>query len=183
MNQPIEEIEWLLRDGGVDGIELIGELPWEENLRSLVRFSEIDSQTKLPILGNSDTHSPTHTYGGYWTLVFARSNRPSDIMAAILSKFSVACMLMPMSPPNYPIAPRLVAFGPFELVDLAIFLQTYFFPRHDALCNQEAELGRRFLAGDVHRESAVQEVQVALEGYYAQSFGVAARSRLTGENL
>jgi hypothetical protein len=182
-NQPMEEYERLLNEGGIDGIELLGDVPWEENLRSLVRYSELDSRTKLAILSNSDTHSPEHTFGSYWTLVFARSNSQEDIMAAILDHRSVACMLMPMGPARHPVIPRLLALGPFELVDLAIFLQEYYFPQHDALCLQEAELGRRFLGGDLQREVPLQAVQAALETYYSQSFGVASRNRLAGENI
>jgi hypothetical protein len=177
MNQPMDEYERLLGGGGIEGIELLGDVPWEENLRSLVRYSELDSKAKLAILGNSDTHAPEHTFGGYWTLVFARSNSQEDIMAAILDNRSVACMLMPMGPISHPVIPRLLAFGPFELVDLAIYLHAYYFPQHDALCLQEAELGRRYLGGDVHSESLIQPVQAALETYYSQSFGLAARNR------
>ena len=182
-NQPTEEYEHLLSEGGIDGVELLGEVLWEDNLRSLVRYSELDSKAKLPILGNSDTHSPDHTFGSYWTLVFARSNSQEDIMAAILDHHSVACMLMPMGPVTHPVIPRLLAFGPFELVDLSIFLHEHYFPQHDSLCLQEAELGRRFLGGDLHSEGSMRAVQGALETYYSQSFGVAARNRLAGENL
>ena len=104
-------------------------------------------------------------------------------MAAILDHRSVACMLMPMGPAAYPVIPRLLAFGPFELVDLAIFLHEHYFPQHDELCLQEAELGRRYLGGDLHRETPMRTVHEALETYYSQSFGVAARNRLAGENL
>ena len=183
MHQPMVEYERLLAEGGIEGIELLGDVPWEENLRSLVRYCELDSKGKLPILGNSDTHSPEHTFGSYWTLVFARSNSQEDIMAAILNHRSVACMLMPMGPVTHPVIPRLLAFGPFELVDLAIFLHEHYFPQHDALCLQEAELGRRYLGGDLHSEGSARTVQCALETYYSQSFGMAARNRLAGENL
>jgi len=183
MHQPMVEYERLLREGGLDGIELLGDVPWEENLRSLVRYSELESKASLAILGNSDTHAATHTYGSYWTLVFARSNSQEDIMAAILDHRSVACMIMPMGPASHPVISRLLAFGPFELVDLAIFLHEHYFPQHDALCLQEAELGRRYLGGDIHSESSARPLQAALETYYSQSFGLAARNRLAGENL
>jgi hypothetical protein len=183
MHQPMEEYERLLGEGGIEGIELLGDVPWEENLRSLVRYSDLASKGNLAILGNSDTHAAEHTYGSYWTLVFARSNSQEDIMAAILDHRSVACMIMPMGPASHPVISRLLALGPFELVDLAIFLQEHYFPQHDALCLQEAELGRRFLGGDLQREGPLQAVQAALETYYSQSFGVASRNRLAGENL
>jgi len=183
MNQPAEEYEHLLSEGGVDGIELLGEVLWEENLRSLARYSELDSKAKLPILGNSDTHSPQHTFGSYWTLVFARSNSQEDIMTAILDHRSVACMLMPMGPATFPVVPRLLAFGSFEQVDLAIFLHEHYFPQHDAFCLQEAELGRRYLGGDLRSESSMRAVQSSLESYYSQSFGVAPRNRSAGENI
>jgi hypothetical protein len=183
MHQPMEEYERLLSEGGIDGIELLGDVPWEENLRSLVRYSELESKTNLAILGNSDTHAATHTFGSYWTLVFAQSNSQEDILAAIFDHRSVACMVMPMAPASHPVLPRLLAFGPFELVDLAIFLHEHYFPQHDALCRQEAELGRRYLGGDMRSESSMRTAQSALETYFTQSFGMAARNRLAGENL
>jgi hypothetical protein len=177
MHQPMEEYGRLLSEGGIEGIELLGDVPWEENLRSLVRYSELESKANLAILGNSDTHAATHTFGSYWTLVFSRSNSQEDIMAAILDHRSVACMIMPMGPAGHPVIPRLLAFGPFELVDLAIFLHGHYFPQHDVLCSQEAELGRRYLGGDLHITSSAQAVQAALETYFSQSFGLAARNR------
>jgi predicted metal-dependent phosphoesterase TrpH len=183
MHEPVREYERLLVEGGIEGIELLGDVPWEENLRSLARYSEFESKGKLAILGNSDTHAAAHTFGSYWTLVFARSNSQEDILAAILGHRSVACMIMPMGPASHPVISRLLAFGPFELVDLALFLHEHYFPQHDALCLQEAELGRRYLGGDIHSESSVKPVQAALETYYSQSFGLAARNRLAGENL
>jgi len=104
-------------------------------------------------------------------------------MTAILNHRCVACMTMPMGPASHPVISRLLAFGPFELVDLALFLHEHYFPQHDTLCLQEAELGRRYLGGDIHSESLMQPVLAALETYYSQSFGVAARNRLAGENL
>jgi hypothetical protein len=176
-HQPMQEYERLLAEGGIEGIELLGDVPWEENLRSLVRYSQLESRANLAILGNSDTHAAEHTFGSYWTLVFTRSNSQEDIMAAILDHRAVACMTMPLGPAGYPVKSRLLAFGPFELVDLAIFLHEHYFPQHDVLCAQEAEQGRRYLGGDIHSDSSVQPVQVALETYYSQSFGLAARNR------
>jgi hypothetical protein len=60
--------------------------------------------------------------------VFTRSNSQEDIMAAILDHRAVACMTMPLGPAGYPVKSRLLAFGPFELVDLAISCTSIIFP-------------------------------------------------------
>jgi len=159
---PPADYERLLTEGGLDGIELLGDVAWEDNLRSLARWSELGVEGGYPILGNSDTHGAAHTFGGFWTLVWAEAQTREAILRAIDERCSVACGLWVLEPPGQPARPRLQAFGPFDLVDLAIFLDRHYFPLHDALCREEAELGRRALAGEALPEATMAEVAARL---------------------
>lgn len=160
---PPADYERLLTEGGFDGIELLGEVAWEDNLRSLARWSEPGTARRYPILGNSDTHSAAHTYGGFWTLVWAEARTREAILQAIEEQFSVACGLWMLEPPGHPARQRFQAFGPYELVDLAIFLDHHYFPMHDALCREEAGLARRALAGEALPAGAMEAVAARLE--------------------
>jgi hypothetical protein len=181
LNSPVEEYERVLAEGGLDGIELLGEVPWEENLRSVARYYDLGLGERLPILGNSDTHysgaplpgrqfvatPPSgQTYGAYWTLILARERTPQAILEAVVEGKTAACARMLLAPETFPVQPRLVAFGPFELVDLALFLEAHYFPRHDALCRQEAEAARRILAGEGLPGEVIEGLEKELEEHY-----------------
>ncbi len=169
---PPQNLDRLLDEGGFDGIELIGDVDWEDNLRSLARYGDERVRGRFwPILGNSDAHGPLHTFGGAWTLVWAGAASQEGVLQAVAEGYSVACTRMTMEPPAQRARPRFQAFGPFELVDLAIFLDRHYFPQHDALCREEAELGRRVLAGDVLPEGAMAGVAAELEQLYRECWG------------
>jgi len=165
---PPADYERLLAEGGFDGIELLGDVAWEDNLRSLARWSELGAERAYPVLGNSDTHGAAHTFGGFWTLVWAEAPTREAILQAIGERCSVACGFWMLEPPGQPARQRFQAFGPYELVDLAIFLDQHYFPSHDALCREEAELGRRMLAGEALHEGAVAEVEARLRALQAE---------------
>lgn len=170
---PPQNLDRLLEEGGFDGIELIGDVDWEDNLRSLARYGDERARGRSwPILASSDAHGPLHTFGGAWTLVWAAAPTQDGILQAVDQGYSVACTLMTMEPPAQRARPRFQAFGPFELVDLAIFLDRHYFPRHDALCRQDAELARRVLAGDVLPAGTMAEVAGELEALYRECWGV-----------
>jgi hypothetical protein len=182
LNSPVAEYERALAEGGLDGIELLGEVTWEENLRSVARYYELGLEERLPILGNSDAHhSGGHppgrqfvgippagqTYGAYWTLVLARERTPQSILEAISERKTAACARMLIAPETFPVQPRLAAFGPFELVDLAIFLEAHYFPRHDELCRQEAQAAWRILAGEALPGGVIEGLEEELEAHHA----------------
>ncbi len=184
LNQPAEEYERVLAEGGLDGVELLGEVPWEENLRSVARYYELPY--RLPVLGNSDSHSSGarrpgrphteiplagQTSGKYWTLILARSRAPQDVLEAIEAGYSAACARMLIAPETFPVRPRLLAFGPFELVNLAIFLEEVYFPRHDELCRLEADAARRILAGEALPEAVIHGLEVELNAHHASFWG------------
>ncbi len=128
----------LLKDKIIDGIEVIGgyfQHEFESNWLAIARYyEEVAKGHKIPILGNSDTHyrSENDLYGWYWTTVFAKSLSKDDIFDSILNLKSVAC--------ERPNGERLVACGPYELVEYTCFLDREFFPLHNRLCSMQADV-------------------------------------------
>lgn len=172
---PPQDYDRLLAEGGFDGLELIGDVDWQDNLRSLARYGEACLGGRAwPILGCSDAHAPDHTYGGAWTLVLAADPGYEGVLQAIGDRWSVACTRMTMAPPGQRVRPRFQAFGPFELVDLALFLDRHYFPEHDALCREEAALARRALAGDHLPAGSMARSAARLEALYRECWGLEA---------
>lgn len=125
--------EQLLKDERYDGIEVLGDVVFEDNILSVARYYDAVAEgRKIPIIGNSDTHDSEHTYGQYWTVVFAEELSGESIWKSILELKSVACEHHP--------GEQFRAFGPFELVEYVFFLNREFFPIHDAICQSEGEL-------------------------------------------
>lgn len=128
----------LLKDKIIDGVEVIGgyfQHEFESNWLSIARYyEEVAKGHKIPVLGNSDTHyrEKDDLYGWYWSTVFAKSLSKNDIFDAILNLKSVAC--------ERPNNERLVACGPYELVEYTCFLEREFFPLHNHICSMEADI-------------------------------------------
>ncbi len=171
-NMPSADYDRILSEGGLDGIELLGDVDWEDNILSLARYHALDNRQRPPILGNSDTHWEEHTFGGFWTLVFTEQLSPTGILTAIENKYSVACGRMPLIPPGSKLDNRMMAFGPFEQVELALFLERAYFPEHDRLCQLEAGLAYRQLAGENFPAGWMSQAVNAVEGYTRDCFEV-----------
>jgi len=130
----------LLKDKIIDGLEVIGghwPHEFESNWLAIARYyEEVAKGHKIPILGNSDTHYNykigKDLFGWYWTVVFAKSLSKEHIFDAILNLKSVAC--------ERPNGERLVACGPYDLVEYTCFLDREFFPIHDRICSMEADI-------------------------------------------
>ncbi|MHB0876202.1 MAG: PHP domain-containing protein [Anaerolineae bacterium] len=115
----------LLRDREVDGVELLGDVEFEENLLSIAGYMELLAQgVATTVVGNSDTHGVEHTFGRYWSVVFARDNSPAAILDALRQRRSVACVRLPEE--------QLRIYGPLDLVQYAYFLHRSYFPPLDA---------------------------------------------------
>ncbi|HEY9078378.1 MAG TPA: CehA/McbA family metallohydrolase [Anaerolineaceae bacterium] len=157
----------VLKENIFDGVELLGDVEWEDNLRSLVFYSDLPAGQRPPILGNSDTHSRTHTYNSYWTLVLATERSHTAVLEAIADHFSTACMRAPLEPAGSIMKPRMLAFGDFEQVELALFLDQYFFPAHDVICREESSLARRLSVGEPIPPMEFTRVQTAMADLFA----------------
>jgi hypothetical protein len=166
LNLPI--FEQLLEDDDIDGLEVIGGYPpWdlESNLLTITKYyTEVAKGRKIPILGNSDTHfrSTVDIYGWYWTTVFAESLCKKDIFDAILSLKSVAC--------ERPNDERLVACGPFDLVEYTCFLEREFFPLHDRICKMEGEMYMDILMGKEVSLDQLNKLKKSLADLYNASW-------------
>jgi len=173
LNRPV--YDQLLNDGLYDAVELLGDVAPEDNLLSIAKyFEEVAKGRKIPIISNSDTHrSHEHTYGRYWTLVFAEKLEQEAIFDAIFDLKSVACELPPCIPP-YTGGKRggenLRIYGSFDLVEYAFFLHREFFPLHDKICAKEGELYMRSLNGEelYHRE--LERLKVELNKLYEKTW-------------
>jgi hypothetical protein len=170
----------VLEEGILDGVELLGDVRHENNLRSLARYLDFRADGHdIPIVGNSDTHGKEHTYGTYWTLVFAREPTLDGVLDAIADGWSVACTTAgrdagPAGTENNGTndrAARMSALGTFELVDCAYFLEQQFFPLHDRLCVHEAALAYRALEGAELPKGAMAACKAEMEALYCHSWG------------
>jgi predicted metal-dependent phosphoesterase TrpH len=154
--------EQLLNDQLYDAIELFGDVEFEDNMLSLVRYAaELHSGKTPPIIGNSDTHrADRHTYGGYWTMVFADELTTDSILSAISDGRSVACQRCPGN--------GLIAFGPFHLVEYTYFLHREFFPIHDRICEIQGMLFLRMLEGKKIPHDGLNSLKSELQEIYAK---------------
>jgi hypothetical protein len=156
----------VLEEGILDGIELLGDVKHENNARSLARYLDFRaSGGDIPIVGNSDTHGAEHTYGTYWTLVYAQEPTLESVLEAIADGWSVACTTAGRSGESR--AARTLALGAFDLVDYAYFLEQQFFPEHDQLCAEEAALARRVWRGEAPVEGK-PACKAAMDDLYAR---------------
>jgi hypothetical protein len=173
---PAALYDWVLAEGILDGLELLGDVDHEDNLRSLARYVDLRAAGEnLPVLGNSDTHRRDHTYGAFWTLVLAETCSAGGVLDAIASGWSVACTTSPLGraesvlcEPSGSRGKQMVALGTFELVDYAYFLEQHFFPLHDALCAEEAALAYRAWRGDPLPAGAMVACKERMQALFAR---------------
>ena len=168
---PSPWVDRVLEEGLLDGVELLGDVHHENNFRSLARYLDYRAAGgQIPIVGNSDTHRLEHTYGRYWTLAWAEAPTLESVLAAIAEGWSVACTTAGREAAGETRdagrARRMAAYGAFELVDCAYWLEERFFPAHDVLCAEEAGLAYRALRGERLPEGALEACRERMEGLY-----------------
>ncbi len=124
----------LFLDAEIDAVELLGDVDFEDNMRSIALHTEMAAQgARVPVVSNSDTHGLKHTLGRYWTVVFAETNEPEAILRAVRQGRCVACVHLP--------GEQLRVYGPLPLVHYAYFLHRRYFPGQDRLHEQGDSLG------------------------------------------
>jgi hypothetical protein len=162
----------VLAEGILDGLELLGDVKYENNVRSLARYLDYRAAGhEIPILSSSDTHRAEHTYGVYWTLVLAEESSPQGVLDAIADGWSVACTTV--KPVDlHRRADELQAFGSFELVDYAYYLEQQFYPLHDALCVEEASLAHRAWCGEALSPDTMPTLKARMEALYSRCWGL-----------
>lgn len=107
-------------------------------------FEAKDNGKDLNIFGTSDAHNKDRLGEGY-TIVFAKSNEWSDVKSSILNKKNVVVESHDKK------LPRL--FGKMRYMQLAYFLYQFFFPLHDAICQEQANLLRACIKAKYSEES------------------------------
>jgi hypothetical protein len=157
----------VLSEGILDGLELLGDVEFPNNLRSLARYTDyLAGGHTIPIVGCSDTHRAQHTYGAYWTFVLARDPTPEGILDAIADGWSAACTtVQPVDLGRR--ASALQAFGSFELVDYVYFMEEQFYPEHDVLCAREAALAYRAWRGEPIPTAVTAGLRREMDALYA----------------
>lgn len=149
----------LLADGLFDAVEVLGDVEFENNILSVTKYyEERINGKKIPIAANSDTHDYPHTYGNYWTVVFAEKLEKESIFNAILNSKSVAC--------EYCHNKELRVYGSHELVEYTYFLQREFFPLHDEICTSEGELSMHILEKKSKNNSKLVNLRKELDNLY-----------------
>jgi hypothetical protein len=126
-------VDQLLADGLVDAVELQGGSPSnEDNHLAVARHYELAlTGRRLPVVGGSDAHG-LDELGRKFTLLFAPELTHETLRAGILQHRTVACS----QEENGDVG----VFGPFPLVEYAYFLLREYFPAHDTLCQEQAQL-------------------------------------------
>lgn len=157
----------LVRDAECDGIELLGDVDFADNLLSVAHYQELLSKgRRMPIIGCSDTHNREHRFGGHWTIAFAEELSGEAVLDAIALGHSVACSVLG------PTGERagLRVYGPLPLVEYAFFLEREFFPLHDAICQEEAQLAYAAFWTQTNSCAALADCARKMERLYRRCF-------------
>jgi hypothetical protein len=159
--------EQLVAERLLDGVELIGDVDYEDNLLSVAYYQGLlEKGYRLPILGNSDTHDVAHTYGGHWTVAFVKEMTGAGVLQAIQERYSVACTLV--TPAKQRDALRI--YGPVEMVEYALFLNREFYPLHQSICQEEARHASAALLGDATAKLGLASCREQMTALFRRSF-------------
>ena len=159
--------EQLVTEGVLDGVELIGDVDYEDNLLSVAYYQGLlEKGFRLPILGNSDTHDVAHTFGGHWTVALVEEMSGVGLLQAIQERYSVACTLV--TPAKQRDALRI--YGPVEMVEYALFLSREFYPLHQSICQEEARHATAALRGDPAAKQSLAACREQMAALFRRSF-------------
>ena len=100
-----------------------------------------------------------------WGLGRSVAEEPTleGVLRAIEDRWSVACSTAGRA--------SIAAYGSFELVDYAYWLEEQFFPEHDRLCAREAALAMETLRGSEIPEGTMSGCRAALADLYTKCWG------------
>ncbi len=152
-----------------DVLEVIGGFDLktlEENALSVGRYQQERAKGKvIPVAGVSDAHTyePGTYYWWYYTVVFAESPELADLATAIRANRSLAVEDIQNVFPRY--------YGDFRLIKYQYFLNREFFPWHDKLCAEEAELLEKAVNGDAEAAANLAGVKGQVPEAYERFFG------------
>ncbi len=156
----------LLKSGMFDAYELIGGMGQVGINRSVAFWADLRAEgLRLPVVGSSDVHKLENSsyFAHTFTICFAKSNSPADILAAVKAGNAVAVELTGTEE-----KPEYRCYGSLRLVTYAQFLLQYYYPRLTRICQGEGVAMRAFAMGDA--DAALVECQVAQSERFRRRF-------------
>ncbi len=133
---PTPLFKQILHDNLTDCVEvLVSDIRLEDQMLTVNHYFQArQAGCTISPIANSDAHA-AETLGLFHTVAFAPDRTPQNILAAIKTGKTVACMQLPKN--------ELLCIGDADLVKLTYFLEREFFPLHNELCQAEAKAVRR----------------------------------------
>ena len=155
MQLPEDYTEFIYRQKPFDAFEVLGgENYYAHNGFQTGFYYEMKAKgIDAPVVGSTDSHGSTeHNRNALIcsTIVFAKENTPSALIAAIKEKYSIAVDTIST---EY----RLV--GDFRLMKYASFLMENYFPLHDLACRAEGYYMNRAIVGDARAEQILKSMK------------------------
>ncbi|MBE6601565.1 MAG: hypothetical protein E7637_03560 [Ruminococcaceae bacterium] len=147
----------LLTSGMFDAYELVGGMRQIGINRSVAMWNDLRANgLQIPVVGSSDVHTVAKSgnFPHLFTVCFAKSNTPDDIIDAVKNGLSVA---VEATGTEYDRQYR--AYGSLRLVSYAQYLLTYFFPAQERICQGEGIAMRAYAMNDA--DASLVEAQVA----------------------
>ncbi len=129
-----------------DALEMLGgfwKYQTDSNLYQIVRtYEEWSKYGAFPVVALSDSHAMDRewSFGWYYTLVFAKSDKLVDLVGAVRLGNSVAVETLE--------GERTYCYGSYRLVRYGQFLLQEYFPRHQSICRTEGKIMIDILGGE-----------------------------------
>ena len=169
----------LLTSGMFDVYELVGGMKQIGINRSVALWSDLRAEgLKISVVGSSDVHcvEKSASFPNLFTVCFAKSNTPDDIIDAVKNGLSVA---VEANGVEYDRQYR--AYGSLRLVSYAQYLLTHFFPARQRICQSEGIAMRAYAMNDA--DASLIEALVAQSDLFRNRFFGKEAPRLPDANM
>ncbi|MCQ2432005.1 MAG: hypothetical protein MJ175_05300 [Clostridia bacterium] len=173
-NVPTEMTRRLILDDVFDAFELIGgQSAHENNYQTQFYYTlkdeywaEKGKPLTLPVLGASDSHGTVNRgwFNRKYSVVFAKSRQPEDILDAIKDSKSVAVEVYEDSE-NYNV------HGNYRLMAYGRFLCENYFPRTQKLCAVDGALMQEYIMGSKDAGKLLDARHDVTDNFYNLYFG------------
>ena len=173
-NVPTEMTRQFILNDVFDAFELIGgQSAHENNYQTQFYYSLKDEYIEkngkpltVPVLGASDSHGTVNTgwFNRKFSVVFAKSRKPEDILGAIMDKKSVAVEVYEDSE-NYSV------HGQYRLMAYARFLCENYFPLTQKLCAVDGALMQEYIMGSADAGKLLDARADVTDNFYKLYFG------------
>lgn len=163
-----ELAHFFLTSGKFDAYELVGGMKTIGNNRSIAHWADLRANgLKIPVVGSSDVHKleKSDTFPHLFTICFAKSNTPDDIIASVKAGNSVA-----VEATGTEYGREYRCYGSLRLVSFAQYLLTHFFPARQRICQGEGAAMRAYTMGDADA-SLIEALAEQSETFRARFFG------------